>query len=347
MLSFEQVMQNGGYNKGLKYEPPKYACSASVMNKPIAQQLQQQQQPQQQQYQQAVLPQRAAPPVPANRPYMKPLPKLPPNIGNVLVVYQDILFNSRKIKLFITDEGPERSSTEDISSRPNSPSLSSSNEDILKPTATICDRGDLPSTVDKHLLSRHADIEWMIRGGYPQYGGVDDTSKLNSIDLAYLKDLDISSTTESQAPSTLPPNNKEVESCTSFEYHKNGIINSPFQREIQRLLDSSSSKIPVPVGRANGPGINSNNYFSQKPQTNNIGNYSNYRSGSIGSTSNTRNNINMTKYEFESVDKPNNYMQGMISGGSGGGAAGSKHPVGLEAIKEIAKNTTAPDTNHM
>lgn len=109
----------------------------------------------------------------------------------------------------------------------------------------------MPSTVDKHLLSRHHETDWLMRSAYPQYDA-DGTSKLNSIDLAYLKDLDISSTTESQAPSTLPPNNKEVESCTSFEYHKNGIINSPFQREIQRLLDSSTSKIPVPVSRIGG-----------------------------------------------------------------------------------------------
>lgn len=255
-------------------------------------------------------------------------------------------YRSYFVVVIIADEGPERSSTEDISSRPYSPSLSSSNEDILKPTATICDRGDIPSTVDKHLLNRHADTEWLMRGGYPQYGVDGDTSKLNSMDLAYLKDLDISSTTESQAPSTLPPNNKEVESCTSFEYHKNGIINSPFQREIQRLLDSSSSKIPVPVARANASGNNVNNYFNNKAQSNNITNYNNYRGAAINSTPSARSNINMTKYEFESVDKPNNYMQGMMSGASGG-AAGSKHPVGLEAIKEIAKNTTATETNHM
>lgn len=73
-------MQNG-YNKGLKYEPPKYACTSAVMQRPV------QQQQQQQQYQQAVLTQRAVPPVPTNRPYMKPLPKLPPNIGRPTYKY--------------------------------------------------------------------------------------------------------------------------------------------------------------------------------------------------------------------------------------------------------------------
>lgn len=224
----------------------------------------------------------------------------------------------------------------------------------------------MPSTVDKHLLNRHHETDWLMRNAYPQFDA-DGTSKLNSIDLAYLKDLDISSTTESQAPSTLPPNNKEVESCTSFEYHKNGIINSPFQREIQRLLDSSTSKIPVPVTRIGGGGAgagagagstssgvgatlttNTNNYFNHRPPTKIANNYSNYRNGTSPSSSNTRQKTNMTKYEFESVDKPNNYMQVMLnSSGNGHTASSTKHPVGLEAIKEIAKNNTASETNHM
>lgn len=184
-----------------------------------------------------------------------------------------------------------------------------------------------------------------MRGGYPQFGNGDGGSKLNSIDLAYLKDLDISSTTESQAPSTLPPNNKEVESCTSFEYHENGIINSPFQREIQRLLDSSSSKIPVPVSRTGGAVAGTS---GQRNQLNGYNNYRNnvFNGNASGRSNSGRGNPSMNRYEFESVEKPNNYMQVMMGGG-GGGASGGKHPVGLEAIKEIAKNTTASDSSHM
>ena len=307
-------MHNGGHNRGLKYEPPRYACPGSMipmqhMSHPHPNLHQSQfHQPIQQQ-----LAQRAAPPVPSNRPYMKPLPKLPPNI----------------------DEGTERSSTEDISSRPYSPSLSSSNEDILKPTANLGDRGDCSGSSVDMLNARYQtqpDPEWLLRAGF---GG----GKINSIDLAYLKDLDISSTTESHAPSTLPPNNKEVESCTSFEYHQSGIIKSPFQREIKRLLESSASKIPVPISRATSSTITT--------ATNPI-NYNNLKSYSNGLNGHQNNNCSKatarSKYEFESMEKPNNYLQVTLGGA---GAAGGNHPVGLEAIREIAKHTTASDSSQM
>lgn len=71
----------------------------------------------------------------------------------------------------------------------------------MKPTARIGDRGDCDLTENRV----NTQNEWLLRSGlcgmetnYPQYGA---GSKLNSIDLAYLKDLDLSSTTES--PSTL------------------------------------------------------------------------------------------------------------------------------------------------
>lgn len=101
--------------------------------------------------------------------------------------------------------------------------------------------------------------------------------------------------------------------------------------------------------RPNTLTTNTNNYFNHRPNNvNNYNNYSNYRNGTSPSSSNARNKNNMTKYEFESVDKPNNYMQAMLnSSGNVQTASSMKHPVGLEAIKEIAKNNTASEANHM
>lgn len=246
-------------------------------------------------------------------------------------------------KFNFSDEGPERSSTEDISSRPYSPSLSSSNEDILKPTAKIGDRGDCP-TEQLHRQMK-ADSNWMLRSAgsnYPNQFGAG--SKLNSIDLAYLKELDMSSTTESHAPSTLPPNNKEIESCTSFEYHDNHIpstaatssIKSPFQREIQRLMESSSSKIPIPINRSG------NKALALTPTGSKHGiMHLQYARDEHG-------NDDAMKMKNGNVEKKlTNYAKMPSVHGVTMTTANGKHPVGLEAIKEIAKNTTASESSHM
>lgn len=231
---------------------------------------------------------------------------------------------------FPKDEGPE-SSTEDIS-RPYSPSLSSSNEDILKPTARIGDRGDCDLT--EHRMNTQND--WLLRSAirnsesnypqYPQQFGAG--SKLNSIDLAYLKDLDLSSTTES--PSTLAATNKEVESSTSFEYQENNLVRqSPFQREIQRLLDFSASKAPPVINR---PPVSINDGQNAKITKTNI-------NAQIKDASATQ--LNKLTGEFDSI-------QGHLSGASPSIATvNGKHPVGLEAIKEIARNTANSDSSQM
>lgn len=266
-----------------------------------------------------------------------------------------------------SDEGTERSSTEDISSRAYSPSLSSSNEDILKPTAKIGDRGDCPpSSSSTDILGHHVNhgTDWLLRTGAPMPTNLSgfpqhfiNGSKINSIDLDYLKDLELSSTTESHAPSTLPPNNREIESCTSFEYHENGMIKSPFQREIQRLLDSSASKIPVPIGRTSSAQLKvastteaTGSSTATTPNSHKTYTNSNLKTYQLASASNMNknkplNNTNLTKYEFEPMEKPNNYSQVILGGG--GAVINGKHPVGLEAIKEIAKNTSKSDSSQM
>lgn len=203
----------------------------------------------------------------------------------------------------------------------------------MKPTARIGDRGDCDLT--EHRINTQND--WLLRSAlrnsesnypqYPQQFGAG--SKLNSIDLAYLKDLDLSSTTES--PSTLAPtNNKEVESSTSFEYQGNLMVRqSPFQREIQRLLDSSASKVSLPTNRLpilmhDGSNLNitKGNANASKKEIN-------------GSTQ-----MNKLNGEYDSV-------QAQLSGASPSIAINGKHPVGLEAIKEIARNTANSDSSQM
>lgn len=186
-----------------------------------------------------------------------------------------------------------------------------------------------------------ADSDWMLRSAmagnagsnYPNQFGAG--SKLNSIDLAYLKELDLSSTTESQAPSTLPPNNKEIESCTSFEYHDNNgpsavatsSIKSPFQREIQRLMESSSSKIPVPVNRGGAKALTP--------------------TGSKGGIL----HLQYARDEHATGEatkmKNGNGERSSYAKMPTGPTVNGKHAVGLEAIKEIAKNTTVSESSHM
>lgn len=236
--------------------------------------------------------------------------------------------------LFISDEGPE-SSIEDLS-RAYSPSLSSSNEDILKPTARIGDRGDC-DLMDHQLNSQN---DWLLRSAVrPESGSIQYPaqfgagSKLNTIDLAYLKDLEVSSTAESQTASTLAATNKEVESSTSFEYHDNDMIRSPFQREIQRILDSSASKIPVAINRCNAN--------ETKPTKNN------YHTSNGDSNVHFRLSSRNIDYEYEPAQKSSSYMQVLIGGGSAIATVNGKHPVGLDAIKEIAKNTATSDSSQM
>lgn len=252
-------------------------------------------------------PYRMVPPIPIQRAYTKPLPKLPTNIGEliastIIVIFDEII----KQIICLTDEGPESSNDD---SRPYSPSLSSSNEDILKPTARIDNRADCD--LDHHQLTHQKD--WLLRS---VLRGA-DSNRIDSIDLAYLKDLDLSSTTESQAPSTIAAN-KEVESSTSFEYHDNNMIRSPFQREIQRILDTSASKIPIALNRSG-----SSEPKQLKSIYSNAGGASSRQCGKASS--------------FEMEIRPN--AKHLQNANLAIPSINGKHAVGLEAIKEIAKNT--------
>ncbi|XP_055713840.1 Ca(2+)/calmodulin-responsive adenylate cyclase isoform X2 [Phlebotomus papatasi] len=257
-----------------KYEPPRYASPANLMNH--HHHIQQQQQ----------LP----PPQPhvASMGYMKPLPKSPPE----------------------TEDNREMSSTDDLSSRPHSPSVSSSDESYSKTTENEGEEENSPHLTHQQFAKAMNPLQWL----YPCDIQADPTSspKLSPIDLSQLKDFEVSSTTESQAASTA---HNKGESCNSFEYHvdtwsKN---KSPFEREIQRLLQESTAK-------AN----NLNNGRNVTPI-----NYSNNRQTH-------QQQLDKSKYELEGIEPKSNHS-----------LLFSKHPVGLEAIKEITRNKNPSESSQM
>lgn len=128
------------------------------------------------------------------------------------------------------------SSTDDLSSRPHSPSMSSSDESYSKTTENE-EGTDSPLPPPNQMLRIANPLQWL----YPGDIQVDPTVQLSPMELAHLKEFDISSTTESHAPSTVPGGTKG-ESCNSFEYlnDRDRYPKSPFEREIQRLLESSN-----------------------------------------------------------------------------------------------------------
>lgn len=283
-----------------KYEPPRYTCPSPGI--PLQQAL-------------------PTPPKPANlrnntpllRTYMKPLPKLPPDI----------------------EETREMSSTDDLSSRPHSPSVSSSDESYSKTTEGENDE-DSPR-IGGHLTKNANPLQWL----YPCDIQVDPTSPKMSpvVDINNLKDFEVSSTTESQGQTATTQN--KGDSCNSFEYHErhhgnssNGIgalssAKSPFEREIQRILNESSRT------------KDNSNHFNSSSAANHLNNCRNNLELSYCSSNNKiAVNNNKTKYELESMDK------GTKMGGSTSFML-TKHPVGLEAIKEITRNKNPSESSQM
>lgn len=326
-----------------KYDPPRYASPSSNV---IMQQQQQQ---------------RSS--APFIKTYMKPLPKLPPEIGMLfifhLILCQQIIFKFlSKKKKKITEESRELSSTDDLSSRAHSPSVSSSDESYSKTTEGECEEENSPIPIH-HIAKNSNPLQWL----YPCDIQVDLTSpKLSPVDFSNLKDFEISSTTESQAPSTTAQN-RGGESCNSFEYHDRGggggnggagggvavAQKSPFEREIQRLLDSSARANNKELHIGNG-GINSNGggmanvgYHDKASNLNSCRNNIDILYNNSNSSSKLINN-NKSKYELECIEKlPTKLNQQQINNQIILG----KHPVGLEAIKEITRNTNPSDSSQM
>lgn len=286
-----------------KYEPPRYTCPQVGQ-----QQLQQTQYPNvassqrnthQQQQHHHLQQQHVQLQQPLIRSYMKPLPKLPPDI----------------------DENREMSSTDDLSSRPHSPSMSSSDESYSKTTEGEAD-DDSPRINHRNLqlqqMNKHITnpLQWL----YPCDIQVDPSSPV--IDISNLKDFEISSTTESQGQTATTQN--KGDSCNSFEYQENEesqhqqqsqqqsqssqqqpVKQSPFERELQRLLVESTR------------------------------NRSASMSGSISTAKENTIKENEEKKVFASrIPVSTSFLI-------------SKHPVGLDAIKEITRHKNTSESSQM
>ncbi|XP_069966183.1 Ca(2+)/calmodulin-responsive adenylate cyclase isoform X3 [Bactrocera oleae] len=325
--------------------------------------------------------------------YMKPLPKLPTEI----------------------DESREMSSTDDLSSRPHSPSMSSSDESYSKTTEGEADE-DSPriTALSKHNHHQQQQQQQQRNGAnplqwlYPCDIQVDPTSPV--VDMSNLKDFEVSSTTESQGQQTNTTHNKG-DSCNSFEYQdrvllaankkptsnggssnggggNGGVGNgggstsasnsakSPFERELQRLLNESSrARALAAATSSSGGNITSASNSNSNPE------------GNTTSNSSSRNNIELS---YSASNSKLSSTNGLAIGGSGsnGNLSGSnsmsgnnnqksltttildeltspttgrqpskipistsfmiaKHPVGLEAIKEITRNKNPSESSQM
>ncbi|KAL5276779.1 ADCY1 family protein [Megaselia abdita] len=275
-----------------KYEPPRYTCPQVGL---------QQSQPQPQpQHPIVVSSQRNTHThhlqQPLVRSYMKPLPKLPPDI----------------------DENREMSSTDDLSSRPHSPSMSSSDESYSKTTEGEAD-DDSPRINHRNLqlqqMNKHITnpLQWL----YPCDIQVDPTSPV--VGIPNMKDFEISSTTESQGQTATTQN--KGDSCNSFEYQEEPqaqqtvthqlqqqqqpVKQSPFERELQRLLVESTR------------------------------NRSASMSGSISTAKENTIKENEEKKVFASrIPVSTSFLI-------------SKHPVGLDAIKEITRHKNTSESSQM
>lgn len=189
-----------------KYEPPRYASpSPSLL-------LQQQQHTQRSSSNASLTNGTGASPLPPPtfiKTYMKPLPKLPQEIQEA-------------------EESRELSSTDDLSSRPRSPSVSSSDESYSKTTEGEGDEENSPRpTHGRHMHPNHQSftaatanpLQWL----YPCDIQVDLTSpKQSPVDFAQMKAaFDTQSTADESVAAPSTAQNKG-ESCNSFEYHDKG-----------------------------------------------------------------------------------------------------------------------------
>lgn len=278
-----------------KYEPPRYTCPQVGLQQPMT--VSSQRDTHHLQHPIVVSAQRNTHHLqqPIVRSYMKPLPKLPPDI----------------------DENREMSSTDDLSSRPHSPSMSSSDESYSKTTEGEAD-DDSPRINHRNLqlqqMNKHITnpLQWL----YPCDIQVDPTSPV--VDISNLKDFEISSTTESQGQTATTQN--KGDSCNSFEYQENEeqlqqlqhvaqqqqpVKQSPFERELQRLLVESTR------------------------------NRSASMSGSISTAKENTIKENEEKKVFASrIPVSTSFLI-------------SKHPVGLDAIKEITRHKNTSESSQM
>lgn len=276
---------------------------------------------------------------------MKPLPKLPVEI----------------------EDNREMSSTDDLSSRPRSPSMSSSDESYSKTTEGEGDEDSPRVTASSNHLNRNINpLQWL----YPCDIQVDPMSPI--VDMTNMKDFEISSTTESQGQQTTTTQNKG-DSCNSFEYQdriNGGVVGvglksvalatsqsnskSPFERELQRLLNESARSRSGNITEAikhNSQQKNNGSASTTSSRNNldlsySVSNTKLSYNGESSRNGNNNNGKNSNKFDSaltitEELTRHSSKIPISTS------FLITKHPVGLEAIKEITRNKNPSESSHM
>ncbi|XP_055618682.1 Ca(2+)/calmodulin-responsive adenylate cyclase isoform X2 [Toxorhynchites rutilus septentrionalis] len=314
-----------------KYEPPRYATGNASFAHPTnnntnynfpvisnyhhqqaAAATRQHQLYQQQQQQQQLLKQ-----------YIKPLPKLPHEF----------------------DESRDMSSTDDLSSRPRSPSVSSSDESYSKTT----EGGEEEDLAERSPLPPHGggaayfnNFNNPLQYLYPGDIQVDPTStsspKLSPIDFSNMKDFEVTTTAETK--SSVP---NKGESCTSFEFQDRGssgsgstpaapggFPKSAFERELQRRMAESQSR---PMLAASAAAVSNNNSSVDHPQQQQL-QMDQCQQQQTQSQHHHHHHLPVRRDSLEKVKNVNNLLL-------------AKHPGTLEAIKEATRNKNPSESSHM
>lgn len=254
----------------------------------------------------------------ANEVFMKPLPRLP--INNPINLANN-----------------EMSSADDLSHSDHRQSISvdSSSDESYSKTTDDCDQSNLKLNMSKNGEQKYLSC-------HHRFGLTADEHKAITT-LKDLQDYEISSTTD-HTISTIP---NKGESCNSFEFHDKrksllkllslrlfffsfrtlAFPKSPFERELQRLLTESAKSKMMPS--ISGTSSKTNNLDSTWKNSNNNG---------AGLYSKTK-MINAESLPNTSVKGiGSNNIKDKESNESCADGNSLKHPVGLDAIKEMTRH---------
>lgn len=291
--------------------------------------------------------------------YMKPLPKSPPQSCDM--VDEDLDLDEEDL-----DQRREMSSTDDLSSRPHSPSMSSSDESYSKTTEGEFDEEDQNNgrfNRDKaQEMFRQNQLKNPMQWLYPCDIQVDPTSpgddqldgkrrpprgQLGDTeddldddddenDLEYdgeldsnthvnnLRDCEVSSTADSLGPASTAQHTRG-ESCASFEYQNH------FLQQFYRDRMQPGGAISKPETSRAAPPSTGQSPFEREIQRLMMGGGKQPTVAQPGPS-----------MKYESVDPVRKQAQQNFSS-----ITSHKHPVGLEAIKEITRNKNPSDSSQM
>ncbi|KFB41886.1 AGAP000727-PA-like protein [Anopheles sinensis] len=259
--------------------------------------------------------------------YIKPLPKLPPEF----------------------DECRELSSTDDLSSRPHSPSVSSSDESYSKTTEGEDFDGHSPLPVGA-VFANVNNVNNPLQYLYPCDIQVDPTAspKLSPIDFSNMRDFEVTSTTAETKSSSA---HNKGESCNSFEYHEKDappsaaaavFPKSPFERELQRRMNESQSR-PVLAQAGGGGAADGGERAVTHSSSGEVPSRDSYPNAHTRHLEQQQlQQVGGAGDAFERQDgTPDRATKNVSS------ILSAKHPGTLEAIKEATRNKNPSESSHM